>query len=138
MKRKFAFVIATVCTLIIAGCGNGGNTNSGNNGTATNAPKESAATEATKAPAKDVTIKMFQFKVEIAEQLNTLAELYEKETESRLKSKRMAAAKITALCSKRKLPQARNRKFSITAATPLWFLTWTALPTCQTSLGPQN
>ncbi|WP_438495060.1 ABC transporter substrate-binding protein [Paenibacillus sp. IHBB 3054] len=80
MKRKFAFVIATVCTLIIAGCGNGGNTNSGNNGTATNAPKESAATEATKAPAKDVTIKMFQFKVEIAEQLNTLAELYEKET----------------------------------------------------------
>ncbi|OMD39194.1 ABC transporter substrate-binding protein [Paenibacillus borealis] len=80
MKRKFAFVIATVCTLIIAGCGNGGNTNSGNNGTATNAPKESASTEATKAPAKDVTIKMFQFKVEIAEQLNTLAELYEKET----------------------------------------------------------
>lgn len=79
-RRKFAFVIATVCTLIIAGCGNGGNTNSGKNATATNAPKESASTEATKAPAKDVTIKMFQFKVEIAEQLNTLAELYEKET----------------------------------------------------------
>lgn len=83
MKRKFAFVIATVCTLIIAGCGNSGNTNSAGNGNATNAPNastETAAPEATKAPAKDVTIKMFQFKVEIAEQLNALAEEYEKET----------------------------------------------------------
>ncbi|MEK4513746.1 ABC transporter substrate-binding protein [Paenibacillus sp. FSL H8-0122] len=83
MKRKFAFIMATVCTLIIAGCGNSGNTNSAGNGSATNAPNastESAAPEAGKAPAKDVTIKMFQFKVEIAEQLNALAEEYEKET----------------------------------------------------------
>ncbi|MEK4004295.1 ABC transporter substrate-binding protein [Paenibacillus sp. FSL H3-0333] len=83
MKRKFAFIMATVCTLIIAGCGNSGNTNSAGNGSATNAPNastESAAPEAGKAPAKDVTIKMFQFKVEIAEQLNALAEAYEKET----------------------------------------------------------
>ncbi|MEK3791144.1 ABC transporter substrate-binding protein [Paenibacillus sp. FSL R7-0204] len=83
MTRKFAFIMATVCTLIIAGCGNSGNTNSAGNGSATNAPNassESAAPEAGKAPAKDVTIKMFQFKVEIAEQLNALAEEYEKET----------------------------------------------------------
>lgn len=83
MKRKFAFIMATVCTLIIAGCGNSGNTNSAGNGSATNAPNastESPAPEAGKAPAKDVTIKMFQFKVEIAEQLNALAEEYEKET----------------------------------------------------------
>ncbi|MEK3717618.1 ABC transporter substrate-binding protein [Paenibacillus sp. FSL R7-0333] len=83
MKRKFAFIMATVCTLIIAGCGNSGNTNSAGNGSATNAPNastESAAPEAGKTPAKDVTIKMFQFKVEIAEQLNALAEAYEKET----------------------------------------------------------
>lgn len=80
MKRKFAFVIATVCTLIIAGCGNGGNNNSANGGNAVNTGTETAAPETTKAPAKDVTIKMFQFKVEIAEQLNALAEEYEKET----------------------------------------------------------
>ncbi|WP_405104464.1 ABC transporter substrate-binding protein [Paenibacillus sp. FSL K6-1217] len=83
MKRKFAFIMATVCTLIIAGCGNSGNTNSAANGSAANAPNastESAAPEDGKAPAKDVTIKMFQFKVEIAEQLNALAEEYEKET----------------------------------------------------------
>ncbi|KWX76067.1 ABC transporter substrate-binding protein [Paenibacillus jilunlii] len=80
MKRKFAFVIATVCTLIIAGCGNGGNNNSANGGNAVKSETETAAPESTKDPAKDVTIKMFQFKVEIAEQLNTLAEEYEKET----------------------------------------------------------
>ncbi|OKP67874.1 ABC transporter substrate-binding protein [Paenibacillus helianthi] len=80
MKRKFAFVIATVCTLIIAGCGNGGNNNSASNGNAVNSGTKTAAPAATAAPAKNVTIKMFQFKVEIAEQLNALAEQYEKET----------------------------------------------------------
>lgn len=67
--------MAIVCTLIIAGCGNGNNTNSAGNVNATNTPQNEAS-----APAKDVTIKMFQFKVEIAEQLNALAEEYEKET----------------------------------------------------------
>ncbi|MHA6533015.1 ABC transporter substrate-binding protein [Paenibacillus sp. BAC0078] len=81
MKRKLAFIIAIVCTLIIAGCGNSGNNNSAAGGNATNSPDAGAASpEATTAPAKNVTIKMFQFKVEIAEQLNALAEEYEKET----------------------------------------------------------
>ncbi|MBW4083913.1 ABC transporter substrate-binding protein [Paenibacillus sp. S150] len=80
MKRKLAFVIATVCTLIIAGCGNGGNNNSASGGNAVNSGAETAAPETSAALAKDVTIKMFQFKVEIAEQLNALAEEYEKET----------------------------------------------------------
>lgn len=78
MKRRFAFLIAIVCILIIAGCGNGGNNNSAqstNSGTS-----ETAAPAASEAPKKDVTIKVFQFKVEIAEQLNALAEEYEKET----------------------------------------------------------
>ncbi|WP_019908345.1 ABC transporter substrate-binding protein [Paenibacillus sp. HW567] len=81
MKRKLAFIIAIVCTLIIAGCGNSGNNNSATSGNAANSPDAGAASpEATTAPAKNVTIKMFQFKVEIAEQLNALAEEYEKET----------------------------------------------------------
>ncbi|SEU25831.1 ABC transporter substrate-binding protein [Paenibacillus sp. NFR01] len=81
MKRRFALIFAIVCTLIIAGCGNGGNNNSANKANSTEKPAETSAAEATEAPAKkDVTIKMFQFKVEIAEQLNALAEEYEKET----------------------------------------------------------
>ncbi|WP_379131199.1 ABC transporter substrate-binding protein [Paenibacillus sp. sgz500958] len=80
MKKKLAFISAIVCTLIMAGCGNGGNNNSATNGNATNAPAETAAPAATETPKKDITIKMFQFKVEIAEQLNALAEEYEKET----------------------------------------------------------
>jgi len=80
MKKRFAFISAIVCTLIIAGCGNGGNNNSATNGNAANTPAETTAPEATTTPKKDVTIKMFQFKVEIAEQLNALAEEYEKET----------------------------------------------------------
>ncbi|MDT3428660.1 raffinose/stachyose/melibiose transport system substrate-binding protein [Paenibacillus forsythiae] len=72
MKKRFAFLIAIVCVLIIAGCGNGGNnSNSGTSGT---------ASPASDTPKKDVTIKVFQFKVEIAEQINALAEEYEKET----------------------------------------------------------
>ncbi|KGE21018.1 ABC transporter substrate-binding protein [Paenibacillus wynnii] len=77
--KRLAFISAIVCTLIIAGCGNSGNNNAAVNGNANNG-KETAAPEATTTPKKDVTIKMFQFKVEIAEQLNALAEEYEKET----------------------------------------------------------
>ena len=78
--KRLAFISAIVCTMIIAGCGNSGNNNSAVNGNATNVQKETAAPEATTTPKKDITIKMFQFKVEIAEQLNALAEEYEKET----------------------------------------------------------
>jgi len=78
--KRLAFISAIVCTMIIAGCGNSGNTNSATNGNTNNGQKETAAPEATTTPKKDITIKMFQFKVEIAEQLNALAEEYEKET----------------------------------------------------------
>ncbi|WP_410512399.1 ABC transporter substrate-binding protein [Paenibacillus sp. BR2-3] len=80
MKRRFAFISAIVFALVIAGCGNSGNNSPATNESANNTTKETAAPEATTAPKKDVTIKMFQFKVEIAEQLNALAEEYEKET----------------------------------------------------------
>ncbi|AIQ11629.1 ABC transporter substrate-binding protein [Paenibacillus durus] len=79
MKKRFAFLIAIVCVLIIAGCGNGGNNNSAAEGT-NSGTSGTAAPAASEAPKKDVTIKVFQFKVEIAEQLNALAEEYEKET----------------------------------------------------------
>ncbi|KAA9004837.1 extracellular solute-binding protein [Paenibacillus spiritus] len=78
-KKRLALVAPIVCALAVAGCGNGNNNNNAakatNSGTA-----ETAAPAATKAPKKDVTIKVFQFKVEIAEQLNALAKEYEKET----------------------------------------------------------
>ncbi|MCL6604483.1 MAG: extracellular solute-binding protein [Paenibacillus sp.] len=77
--KRLAFISAIVCIMIIAGCGNNGNNTAAVNGNANNG-KETAAPEATTTPKKDVTIKMFQFKVEIAEQLNALAEEYEKET----------------------------------------------------------
>ncbi|BCG57690.1 ABC transporter substrate-binding protein [Paenibacillus sp. URB8-2] len=79
MKRRFAFLIAIVCILIVAGCGNGGNNNSSAKST-NSGTSETAAPAASEAPKKDVTIKVFQFKVEIAEQINALAEEYEKET----------------------------------------------------------
>ncbi|WP_025689354.1 ABC transporter substrate-binding protein [Paenibacillus zanthoxyli] len=79
MKKRFAFLIAIVCVLIIAGCGNGGNNNSAAEGT-NSGTSGTAAPAASEAPKKDVTIKVFQFKVEIAEQLNALAEEYQKET----------------------------------------------------------
>lgn len=78
-KRRFAFLLAIVCILIIAGCGGGGNNNSAAKST-DSGTSGSAAPAASTAPKKDVTIKVFQFKVEIAEQLNALAEEYEKET----------------------------------------------------------
>jgi raffinose/stachyose/melibiose transport system substrate-binding protein len=79
MKRRFGFISAIVCALVIAGCGNNANNGAATNESANNTTQETAAPE-TSAPKKDVTIKMFQFKVEIAEQLNALAEEYEKET----------------------------------------------------------
>lgn len=74
-NRKAILIFVIVCTLMIAGCGNGGNaaTGAGNKQT----ENSSAAQETAK---KDVTIKMFNFKVEIAEALDKLTEAYEQET----------------------------------------------------------
>ncbi|MCR2805222.1 ABC transporter substrate-binding protein [Paenibacillus soyae] len=79
--KKMMMLLASAVMLVglTSACGNsnngGGNTNSGNgNATAT------ASAEPTEAPKKDVTIKVFQFKVEIAEALEKMAAEYEKET----------------------------------------------------------
>lgn len=79
MKRLSLLVMA-VMLVVLAGCGNG---NNGKSNTPTNAPTNTNTAEgetATAAPKKDVTIKVFQFKVEIADALNRMAEEYEKET----------------------------------------------------------
>jgi raffinose/stachyose/melibiose transport system substrate-binding protein len=83
MKKLSFLMLVAVMVIVLAACG-GNNSNNGNNkganngGTkATDKPTEAAQTEA---PKKDVTIKIFQFKVEIAEALNKMAEEYEKET----------------------------------------------------------
>jgi len=64
---------ALALTAVLSGCGS---SNNGNN--AANSP--SASSPGTETPKKNVTIKMFQFKVEIAEQLQNLVNEYEKET----------------------------------------------------------
>lgn len=77
-KWKLALIVATVFTLMIAGCGK-----SGNNGNSKEGSQGSPAnnTEQTQQESKkDVSIKMFNYKVEIAESLNKLADEYEKET----------------------------------------------------------
>ncbi|MFR9712317.1 ABC transporter substrate-binding protein [Paenibacillus sp. MB22_1] len=72
---KAILIFVIVCTLMIAGCGNGGNAATGAENKQTE--NSSAAQETAK---KDVTIKMFNFKVEIAEALDKLTEAYEQET----------------------------------------------------------
>lgn len=80
MKKVSLLMLAAIMLIVLAsGCGSSNN----NGGTASNAPKETndgGAAEATDAPKKDVTIKVFQFKVEIADALQKMAEEYEKET----------------------------------------------------------
>ncbi|RAP74082.1 ABC transporter substrate-binding protein [Paenibacillus montanisoli] len=67
MKKIALLALSTALVAMLAsGCGAKNNANNG----------ETAG----EAPAKDVTIKVFQFKVEIADQLNQMAEEYEKET----------------------------------------------------------
>lgn len=82
MKKMSALVLSALLlvTIVLTGC-------SKNEPTASQAPESSAAgSESSPAgvesttPKKDVTIKMFQFKVEIAEQLQLLVNEYEKET----------------------------------------------------------
>lgn len=85
MKSRFMVGITVLLVvLLLAGCG-GGNGNGGNTGSASgtdNTGAEDAGTgkAAADTPEKNVTIKIFQFKVEIAEALNRMAKDYEKET----------------------------------------------------------
>ncbi|MFX3633891.1 MAG: ABC transporter substrate-binding protein [Candidatus Pristimantibacillus sp.] len=79
MKRLSILLLALLLVFVAAACGNnnGGNTDSPAASPA-ETEKEAAAAEAPKK--KDVTIKVFQFKVEIADALNRMAAEYEKET----------------------------------------------------------
>ncbi len=73
-KRSMVLMSAALAlTAVLSGCGS---SNNGNN--AANSP--SASSPGTETPKKNVTIKMFQFKVEIAEQLQNLVNEYAKET----------------------------------------------------------
>ncbi|RED62926.1 ABC transporter substrate-binding protein [Cohnella phaseoli] len=73
-KRSMVLMSAALAlTAVLSGCGS---SNNGNN--AANSP--SASSPGAETPKKNVTIKMFQFKVEIAEQLQNLVNEYEKET----------------------------------------------------------
>ncbi len=63
---------ALALTAVLSGCGSAKNNN--------NASSPGASSPAGESPKKNVTIKMFQFKVEIAEQLQNLVNEYEKET----------------------------------------------------------
>ncbi len=72
--RKLSFVamaIVLMLSIVLAGCGT--NNNVANTGNAENTGNAGDKTD----PPKDVTIKMFQFKVEIAEQLTKMIDEYE-------------------------------------------------------------
>lgn len=76
--KRISLLVMSALLVLVAACGNG---NNGNGNTPTNAPTNTTEGEtATTTPKKDVTIKVFQFKVEIADALNRMAEEYEKET----------------------------------------------------------
>ncbi|GGF96237.1 ABC transporter substrate-binding protein [Paenibacillus abyssi] len=64
--KKTLLLLSMIITLIIAGCGNG------NNGASEGAGGDASGT-------KEVTLKVFNFKVEMAEQLDRLAKEYEAE-----------------------------------------------------------
>lgn len=75
MKRWSVWMLIAVM-LAVAGCGSSGG-NGANSGDASGPSGSNASPSAEK---KDVTIKIFNFKVEIADAFNQLAEAYEQET----------------------------------------------------------
>lgn len=83
MFKKFSvFTLLTVMLVsLISACGNGNNQASESASSAPASASESAPASASAEPEKkDVTIRIFQFKVEIRDALEKMAEEYEKET----------------------------------------------------------
>jgi raffinose/stachyose/melibiose transport system substrate-binding protein len=78
VKKILMLTLAAVMLMsIIAGC----SSNTNNSGAANNTQNQgNAGTEPAEEPKKDVTIKYFNFKVEIAEALNEMVKEYEAET----------------------------------------------------------
>ncbi|WP_040950902.1 ABC transporter substrate-binding protein [Gorillibacterium massiliense] len=84
MKKIALLALSSVFALSLTACGSGAK-DSGNKEAASASPspastKASETAAATKTPKKDITIKVFQFKVEIDEKLKAMAKEYEKET----------------------------------------------------------
>ena len=75
MSKKL-FVLTLMAVMIVALISGCGKSNNGGNEASSQAP----ASNESPAAKKDVTIRVFQFKVEIAEALNKLAKQYEEET----------------------------------------------------------
>lgn len=85
MKRFSTLFLIAALTVVAAGCGSGNNDNGGSAASPSAespaaSPSASGASESPSAEKKDVSIKIFNFKVEIADAFNKLAEDYEKET----------------------------------------------------------
>lgn len=82
MKKTLQYSLFVVLLLsVLSACGNNGN--GSNSAASSGAPASSKAAETpsgSPAEKKDVTIKVFQFKVEIAEALQKMADAYEQET----------------------------------------------------------
>ncbi|RUS47827.1 ABC transporter substrate-binding protein [Cohnella sp. AR92] len=82
MKRMSALFMVTALVTVLAGCGSNNNGNNAASPSASSGSSSPASTESA-SPAvekKDVKIKIFNFKVEIADKFNQLAEEYEKQT----------------------------------------------------------
>jgi raffinose/stachyose/melibiose transport system substrate-binding protein len=78
MKKTMSLILSVVLVVLLAACGNGGGMKSGagsNSGTT----NEGASNGGTTGDGKQVTLKIFQFKVEIAAAFDRLIAEYEKE-----------------------------------------------------------
>jgi raffinose/stachyose/melibiose transport system substrate-binding protein len=81
MKRFTMAALAAIMVLVfVAGCAKKADTTAASTAASTAPQTTAKAADATPSPKKDVTIKIFQFKVEIADALNKMAAEYEKET----------------------------------------------------------
>ncbi|WP_373229887.1 ABC transporter substrate-binding protein [Cohnella sp.] len=82
LKKISIFALLTVMLVtLISACGNGNNNTSEQASSAPASSAESASASASAEPKKkDVTIRVFQFKVEIRDALEKMAQEYEKET----------------------------------------------------------
>jgi len=86
MKKTMLLMLSVILVVVLAACGGkGNNANTPGNGAEPGANSGAGATNGAEAPKEEnapkepVTIKMFQFKVEIAEALAKMIADYEKE-----------------------------------------------------------
>ncbi|WP_027094080.1 ABC transporter substrate-binding protein [Cohnella thermotolerans] len=83
MKRLFTVCLIAALTVVAAGCGGNNDSSSSSPAAESSSPPASGQASPSASPSaekKDVSIKIFNFKVEIADAFNNLAQDYEKET----------------------------------------------------------